>query len=389
MTIPTKSELRYLLESRQGPCITMMFSTNRTSIEREAEELKLRNGLREVEQRLRQHDLRGAAIENLLEPVRAQVEQEAFWQHPGDGLVVFLAPGIFRSYQLPFAVKDRIVVTDHFFLKPLLPLLVDDGRFYVLALSQNKVRLLEGTRFSIEEIALPKEVPHSLADALKYEDIDENDVRHHSSSSGAVMGKAGRRAAIFHGQGVGIDTHKDEILRYFQQINRGLHELLREESAPLVLAGVGNLLSIYREANTYPHLVSQGIAGNPDRSKPDTLRELAWVIVEPTFLEQEREAAARYKDTVGTWLASSSIEEVLPAAYYGRIESVFIALDQEQWGHYDAATNTLVLHEQEEAGDDDLLDIVGQQGLRHGGKVYAVEQRDMPGATPVAAIFRY
>ena len=37
---------------------------------------------------------------------------------------------------------------------------------------------------------------------------------------------------------MGVDERKDELLRYFQHIDRGLHALLREETAPLVLAGV-------------------------------------------------------------------------------------------------------------------------------------------------------
>jgi hypothetical protein len=42
-----------------------------------------------------------------------------------------------------------VVVTDRFHIKPLLPLLSGDGRFYVLALSQSEVRLLQGTRYSV------------------------------------------------------------------------------------------------------------------------------------------------------------------------------------------------------------------------------------------------
>jgi len=349
--------------------------------------LKLRNTLREVEQRLHEGGIR--AIEDLLEPVKALLENEEFWQHPNDGLVIFRAPRLFRSYQVPLQIKDHIVIADHFSLKPLLPLIVDDGRYYVLALSQNDIRLLEGTHYSIQEVALPQGVPHNLAEALKYDDIDENDVRHHSTSSGAVVGKGGRRAAVFHGQGIGIDEGKDWLLRYFQQVNHGLHELLRDETAPLVLAGVEFLLPIYREANTYPHLVDREIPGNPDRLKAETLHKQAWDIVEPTLLKQEREAAAHYQDLVGTWLASDAIEEALPAAFYGRVESLFVALDQEQWGRFDPATNTLALHTEAESGDVDLLDVAAIQTLLHGGKVYAVERTEMPGDSLVAAVFRY
>jgi Bacterial archaeo-eukaryotic release factor family 7 len=387
MNIPSKTDLRSLLEPQSGPCITIMLSTYRTGVEMLADQLKLRNAIRETWQRLHESGLR--STDDLLEPIRALLENETFWKRLGDGLVIFRAPGLFRTYRVPSHLKDLVVITDHFYLKPLLPLVADDGRFYVLALSQNDVRLLVGTRYSIQEMALPEAVPHSLAEALKYDDIEDNDVRHHSTSSGAIVGKGGRRAAVFHGQGVGIDDSKDQLLRYFQQINHGLHEMLRDATVPLVLAGVDYLMPIYREANTYPHLVDQEIAGNPDRLKAEALHELAWAIVEPLLLEQEREAVSRYQDLVGTWLASSSIEEVLPAAFYGRVESLFVALDQQQWGRFDLATNALALHTQAQADDVDLLDVAATQALLHGGKVYAVERTKVPGESLVAAVFRY
>ncbi|MEO6887603.1 MAG: hypothetical protein ABI456_01165 [Ktedonobacteraceae bacterium] len=52
---------------------------------------------------------------------------------------------------------------------------------------------------------------------------------------------------------------KEQLLRYFQRINRGLQSVLRGERAPLVLAGVEHLLPIYRKVNTYAHVLDQGV----------------------------------------------------------------------------------------------------------------------------------
>jgi len=93
-----------------------------------------------------------------------------------------------------------VIVSDHCYLKPLLPLLTDNGRFYILAMSQNEIRLLEGTHYSVQQVELPEEVPESLAEALKYEEA-ENEVWLYSSSSGATIGKGGRRLR-FYGQGL-------------------------------------------------------------------------------------------------------------------------------------------------------------------------------------------
>ncbi len=388
MNIPSESEFRHLLESDSSPCISIVLTTHRAGVEKQTDVLKLRHAMRDVEHRFHASGLRSAEVESLLQPIHVLLEDEQFWLHAGDGLALYRSAHVFRSYRLPAQVRDHVVISDHFYLKPLLPFLVGNGRYYILAFSQNDIRLLEGTRYSIEDVALPAAVPVSLAQALKYDET-ENEVRYHSSASGAQVGKGGRHAVIFHGQGVGIDDSKDRLLRYFQQIDRGLRDLLHDATAPLLLAGVAYLLPIYREANTYPHLLEEGIAGNPDKLQAETLHEQAWAIIEPYVLQPQHEAAARYKDAAGTELASNTLREVLPAACNGRVESLFVALDQEQWGSFDVAMNTLSLHAEAGAGSEDLLDEAARQTLLHGGAVYGVERAAVPGEALVAAVFRY
>jgi hypothetical protein len=388
MNILSNRELRALMEQQNGLCISMFLPTHRAGMETQQNPLRLRHQIREAEHHLHLNNLHASQVEALLEPIQALLEAEQFWLHPGDGLALFRSSDLFRTYWLPCHFKEQVIVTRHFYLKPLLPFLTGDGHFYILALSQNEIRLLEGTHYSVSEVALPETVPHSLAEAMKY-DEPENELQYHSSSSGASIGKGGRRATIFHGQGVGTDDEKANILRYFQQIDRGLHELLRDEKAPLVFAGVAYLFPIYREANTYPHLLDEGVPGNPDKLSPETLHKQAWAVVEPTFLRTLQEASASYRAYAATERASDNLREIVPAAYFGRIESLFIAIDQEQWGTFHLTTNTLHVHREGRFNDDDLLDIAATQTLLHGGSVYAVEHVHMPGERPLAAVFRY
>ena len=250
------------------------------------------------------------------------------------------------------------------------------------------IRLLEGTRFDIQELELPETVPANLAEALKYEEA-ENEVSFYSSSSGALVGKGGRKAAIFYGQGVGHDDSKDHLLRYFQQIDRGLHELLRDESVPLVLAGVEYLFPIYQQANTYPYLLHQAVPGNPDKLSRNALHAKAWEVAETYFQQVQEKTTAQYNDNIGTAQTSNDIREIMPAAYYGQIGSLFVAIDQELWGHFDPTSNTIHVHKEARFRDDDLLDEAATQTILHGGSVYVVEQSKIPGETVLAAVFRY
>jgi len=384
----SKNEIKTLLEMHEGPCVSIFLPTSRGGVESQQDELRLRHQIRDSENRLLLENLRSTEVEKLLDPFNALLDDGGFWLHTVDGLAIFRTSEMFSYYRLPCSFKEQVVVSDHFYLKPLLPFLATGGRFYILAISQNAIRLLEGTRFSIHELELPETIPANLAEALKYEEA-ENEVSFYSSSSGAVVGKGGRKAAIFYGQGVGHDDSKDHLLRYFQQIDRGLHALLRDESVPLVLAGVEYLFPIYRQANTYPYLLHHGVPGNPDKLSSDVLHEEAWAVVEPYFQRVQERTAAQYRDNIGTARTSNDIREIMPAAYYGQIGSLFVAIDQELWGNFDPTSNTIHVHKEARFRDDDLLDEAATQTILHGGSVYAVEQAKVPGESMLAAVFRY
>lgn len=386
--IPTRSELQILMEAREGPCISLFMPTERVGVETQQNPLRLRNLIREAGSHLLLNNLPVQQRETLLQPVQALLDDEPFWLHPSDGLAVFRSPDFFRTYWLPGRYREQAIVADHFYLKPLLPFLTGDGRFYLLALSHNHVRLVEGTRFSASEVALPDGVPGSLGEAMR-DSTSANELQYHSSSSGLMVGKGGRRATVFHGQGVGTDDEKGQLLRFFQQIDRGLRTLFAHQQAPLILAGVAYLFPLYREANTYAYLLDEGVPGNPDRACLETLHEQAWAIATPFFLRKRQEEVARYREYAATDRATHSVRKIVPAAYDGRIESLFLQADQEQWGTFNPAARMLHIHLPARFNDDDLLDIAATQTLLHGGSVYVVERADMPDEGPAAAILRY
>jgi len=107
---------------------------------------------------------------------------------------------------------------------------------------------------------------------------------------------------------------------------------LGDAQAPLILAGVAYLFPLYREANTYPHLLEEGVPGNPDRVSLETLHKQAWTIVGPSFLQARQEASARYREYAATGRASHTVREIVPAAYDGRVESLFLETEQEHGG---------------------------------------------------------
>ncbi|GLV53498.1 hypothetical protein KDH_03510 [Dictyobacter sp. S3.2.2.5] len=387
MQIPSRFEVKTLMEEHYDPCISLFMPVEQVGPETQQNPVRLRNQLREIEKQLEQHTQFASIKDELLKPLSKLPDDHEFWLEPGQGMAIFRSLEQFHCYRLPERVKEQQVISSHFYLKPLLSFLANDGRFYVLALSQNEIRLLEGTRYTIQDVLLPEQVPESLAATLQYEQ-PEKELQYHSTGSGALVGKSGRHTLVFHGKGES-DEAKEQLTRYFQQINHGLRELLHDETVPMVLAGVEYLTALYRKANTYPHLLENSLAGNPDELSPQELHQKTLSLVGPVLERGQQEALAQYQENSGTEMASNNITLVVPAAHEGRIASLFIARDREQWGRFNPLTEAMEVHETAMPGDDDLLERAATQCVLHGGAVYILDQPDAIGGQLAAAVFRY
>jgi hypothetical protein len=385
VNIISRQDLRTLSEEKDGWHVSIFMPTHQAGSEIQQDPIRLKNLVREAMQLLAEAGLRSPEAEELLEPASSLVQDGQFWQHQRGGLAMFLSAEIAHHYRLPFDLEQLVVVADRFHVKPLLPLLSGDGQFYVLAFSKEDVRLLQGSRYRVAKVDL-ESVPTSLADALRFDD-PERRLQFHTASG--PSGGEGSRPAMFYGQGAPSNDEKANLLRYFHKLDKGVQELLASEQAPLVLAAVDYLLPIYQEANSYPYLVKEGIEGNPDKLSNQELHQKAWAIVGPRFQRERKDATERFRQLADTDAASDNLVEIVPAAYHGRVDTLFVALYRQRWGTFDPATNEVQLRQDAKPGDQDLLDTAAVQTLLNGGAVYAVEPEQMPSGESGAALFRY
>jgi len=197
------------------------------------------------------------------------------------------------------------------------------------------------------------------------------------------------RSSMLSGGGAELDDSKENILKYFRQINKGLHDLLKDEHTPLILAGVDYLFPIYKEVNTYPNLIQEGITGNPKGMSTEQLHIQALSIINPYFQKTQNDAIAQYRQSSGTGLTSNDIREIVLAAHHGRIGSLFITKGYQQWGIFDPDNNKVELHEKLESGSKGLTDVAAVQTFLNGGDVFVLPQENMPDEARLAAVFRY
>jgi hypothetical protein len=378
----TMAELKTFLVGYPGWHVSLFMPTHRAGRGTEQDPIRFRNLLREVEERLLAKGLRSPDVREFLQPAQRLLQEPGFWRNQSDGLAAFLTPEEFHSYRLPLPFEELVVISNRFHLKPLLPFFASDGHFYILALSQNQVRLMEGTRYTVDAIDL-ESMPSTIAEAVQYERFERQLQSHSGTSSGRES-----RSTIFHGQGID-DKASGRILRWFRRIDSELPNLLIGRQSPIVLAGVEYYFPLYKEANSYPHLVEEGIPGNPEEQSLEELHAQAWPLVQPFFMQAQEKATAQYGQLAGTGQATADVKEAVLAAHHGRVDVLFVAVGVQVWGSVDLSTKAVKVHQDPQPGDQDLLDLAAIQTILNGGTVYASEPEQVPDGAPLAAVFRY
>ncbi len=375
----TQEQFNELLTRENGLCASIYMPTVRGGPETRQNPIRFKNLLNSIEADWRACDPEDAIPEDLLEPARRLVDDTRFWENQESGMAVFLADGRFEYFRLPEPFEELSVVTDRFHITPLIPILNQDQPFYLLALSQNQVRLFEGSGQTIQELS-PEGMPASLQEALSF-DLPQKQLQSHAGSRGGEM--------IFHGHGSGTDDEKNAILRYLQAVNRGLEKLLAGQRTPLVVACDEPVFSIFQEANSHPGLVDQPIPGNPEELSAKELHQRAWELLVPRLRADAERAMARYMDRLNTEQTASDLRTVLPAAFQGRVDRLFLPQGRHLWGRYDPEADQMVLGEEKAPGDADLLDCCAVYTLRKGGQVHLLPPERIPGDGEMAALFRY
>ncbi len=376
-----QDEIKELMRSRNDYCVSLYLPTHRVGRETEQTSIRLENLLRGAEKQLVAQGMRSPEAKDFLGPAQDLAKDGFFNRHLADGLTVFISGDLFRYFRLPIHFDERLFVGRQFYLRPLIPMLHCCKKFHILAVSRKSVRLLECTEFEVNEIEL-KGVPQSMQEALGYD--QQSTPLFRMSSQGSGRGAA----PMVHGHGGGSESEKEQLWHYFQILKNSLHPYFKED-IPLVFAGVDYLFPMFRLVDVHKNTINESIEGNPDELDSLELLKRGFPLVSSYFDREKRRAIGRYMNLLGGMLTSDTIEEIVPNAVAGRVDTLFVDNDRQKWGKFDLASGQVEIHPEQHRGDEDLLDVALNQAYLNGGDVYGLDPADMPGRSGGAAIFRY
>lgn len=397
MEMLSRRDLNDLIAAGGPCCVSLYMPTHRTGGPEVREDgTRFANLIRKAEEAARTKGVKGLKLQSIVDSLHELRRDGTFWQTQADGLAIFF-DGFERDgrrvYRLPVSVKEQVVVGERLHVRPLLPLFEGDGRFYVLAVSQNTVRLFEGSRFRVTQLDDDR-LPRNMKEALNIDEYVQS-LQFQSMRRGGPGPDAGRGQVAFHGHGgSNADVKKsDELLPYFRRIDDALREMVGTEETPLVFAGIEYYFPMFKEACRYANLVEEPITGAIETVGPQELHDRAWPLVEGRFRRVRDAELGHLRTPQDPRPHSTDLAEILCGAKLGRVETLFLAQDREEFGHVkcDGETGELreEVHSPVDGPGEDLLNVAAVETLRTGGKVFSVPAEELPGESSAAARFRW
>jgi hypothetical protein len=377
-------QFKNLAQINKPHCISIFIPTHRMGKEvmEMHDQKNLKNRLKEVREELDTYQLDKKKADQLLKPIETLVEDNGFWKHQSDGLAIFRNNDHFLHFTIPVYFDEFTYVNDHFYLKPLLPYINDDDKFYLLALSLSGAKLFEGFPHRIDELESEDLFPERPEEVLGY-DFKEKNLQFRS-------GQAGNKQAMYHGHGKGKEDEKSEIIKYFRDINEGVMKILKTKRVPLLIAAVDYLIPLYREVNSYKYLEQEFIAGNPEHEDPVLLHEKAREILKVHFNRKPSEKASAFEQALSDAKASYREEEIVPGAINQKVDTLFIRNGEELWGVFDKNTNAIVIRNEKRGQNSCLLNMAAIHTILNNGSAYLLDAEKMPEPnSKLNAIFRF
>lgn len=371
-----------LLASHEPPCLSLYQPTHRAHPDKQQDPIRFRNLVRELELSLGQK-YAGRESAPILRPFHDLAENGHFWNYALDGIAVFATSDLFTVYRLQRPVRELAVVADSFHTKPLMRILQSADRYHVLGLSRHEATLFEGNRYALDQVELAPGFPRTASEVVGVKEGEpERKTR--------VYGPAGPSRTTRHGTEVRQDAIDSDTERFFRAVDEAvLEQYSRPSSMPLLLAALPEHHHLFRAVSRNPFLMPGTIDIHPSALPIDELRERAWQLVLPLYLERlsgfiDQFGASRAEDRSGADLA-----EIARAAAAGRISTLLIEADRVVPGHFDSETGAIEFAPLDDPGVDDLLDDLGEHALKTGAEVVIVPAERMPTDTGVAAIYRF
>jgi hypothetical protein len=366
--IPTLPEFKVLSNVRGDACVSLYLETTPLSQNTDANRIELGNLAKQAREQLEAKGFDKRRLATLMEFFDDLAKDDGFWRLQANSLAVLATPDSIRTFRLANKLSSTVQISDRFHLKPLLRAITFPNSAFVLALSENAVRLVEVFADLPPATVKLDRLPKGAASAVGKSTLNDR------SAVGRIQGSEGQNVR-FH--------------QYARQVDAALRAMLAGRDTPLILAATGRLAAVYRSVNSYPNLLSDGIEDSADRITDGDLARAARPILDAAYQQEISQLRELYERRAGQGRATTDISTAARAATHGAIEALLVDIDIVVPGTVDDETGAISFVEEADASSYGVVDEIARRALNSGAKVLGVRKADLPGTGELAAILRY
>ena len=120
------------------------------------------------------------------------------------------------------------------------------NKFYLLSLTENNIKFFKVEQNNLEEINLTN-IPHNVNEAVGSKSVEKQLQIHHGTSA---------KEAVYHGHDDDSDFSRNNLETLLRKVDHGVTEYLQGKNEPLMLATVEKTFGLYKQINSYPHLLT-------------------------------------------------------------------------------------------------------------------------------------
>lgn len=365
--LPSRAEFLDLDRQRADICVSIYLETTPLTQHIDKSRIQLGNLVKSAVAQLQEAGTEKRRIWPLEEQFDALLADDDFWNHQANSLAILATPEAIRTYRLANRLNDMVEVSGRFHLKPLLRAITHSQSAYVLALSENDVRLVE---MSGDLPATKVHVPSLPKDAA------------------SAVGKASINDPSSVGRIQGLEGQKVHLTQYIRKIDAALRPVLAHSDSPVVLASTLPIASLFRSVSTLS-VLPEGIEGSPDRLSEADLAAAARPVLDAEHQARIDAFRQEFERLSGAGLAVTDIADAARAATFGAIDTLLVDIDAVVDGFVDEETGAVTFDDTENAANYGVIDEIAGRAMRAGATVLGVRRADLPGDHDLAATLRY
>lgn len=345
------------LSSAKGEAsVTILVRTHRSHPDNQQDPLALKNLIKEASTRLKNEFDEETAQHRISE--LNSLSERIDHQHNKEGLVLVVNENHSEYYQLPIALKNRVVIDNTFATRDIVRASLEQTAYYILVLSRRQARLILANNDRVEAEA---------KDAFPIiNDVVPDDKHKTTMAQGS-----------------------DHLIEgFFNKVDKALQHEVNNSPAPVIIATEERNHDYYKKVSDKPVVVGHLNQNRDDHQAHDIVRD-AWPIMKKYVQEKNGQRVSELEEAVSKQRYLSDLSDIWRAVNEGRGRTLFVQRGFVQPAKIE--NESILTVDSPEGSDviDDIVDEMIEVNLNHGGDTVFLNDNDLKDFQGLALTTRY